>query len=191
MKKIINFAFSFALACGFANAATITISAGFGAQGIHVTEDGINALGSVESPFLVSVGGYEESTYTQFANVIQDITPKINGGITGTAPTSLNGKLIHLFVGNGTTVENSTSYVILSGSAAFPTDVTVATGVTFLATVGSNLTLVDSSNANWFPALTLGGEAGNGYIQFGLIPEPSAALLGAIGALGLLRRRRN
>lgn len=185
MKTKIKLIATLLVASGLSQAATITITAGFGAQGIHVTEDGTNSLGT----FLVSVGGYEESVYTQFANVIQDTTPKINGSITGTAPTSLNGKLIHLFVGNGTTVENSSSYVILSGSASFPTDVTVATGVTYLATVGSNLTLVASQAADWYPTLTLGGAAGNGYIQF--VPEPSTALLGAIGALGLLRRRRN
>jgi hypothetical protein len=35
-----------------------------------------------------------------------------------------------------------------------------------------------------------GGQPISGF-QLAAVPEPSAALLGALGALGLLRRRRN
>ena len=52
----------------------------------------------------------------------------------------------------------------------------------------------DGSNTS-FNALFVGAEAtvvpGNLTFQGAAVPEPSAALLGAIGALGLLRRRRN
>lgn len=63
--------------------------------------------------------------------------------------------------------------------------------------VYSNAGLVipaDGSNTS-FNALFVGAETtvvpGNLTLQGAAVPEPSAALLGAIGALGLLRRRRN
>jgi hypothetical protein len=167
-----------------ANAATITVSAGFGTQGFNVTTNGTTSLPS----FLVAVGGYSGGVFTQFGSVLD--SAKVSGVITATSPTTLNSQIINLFVGNGTTVENSTSWVILSPTAntAFPANVTQATGVTYAATLGTNQNLVASSNATWSATTALGGGAGAGLIT--MIPEPSAALLGALGALGLLRRRR-
>jgi hypothetical protein len=170
---------------GMSNAATITVTQGFGAQGLVVTSNGIVSLPN----FFVGVGGFTEgsTTFTHFGTSILD-TGKVNGVFEATSPASLQNRVINLFVGDAATLANSFSWVLLSSTVSFPPDVTEATGVTFNATVGNNLTLVGSQNATWSPALTLGPVAGNGMITF--IPEPSAALLGAFGALGLLRRRR-
>lgn len=170
------------------NAATITVSAGFGAQGFSVTSDGLTSLPS----FLVAVGGYSGGIFTEFGSVTD--SAKVSGVISGTAPSTLNSQVINLFVGNGTTVQNSTRWVILTPSVAgtnFPSDVTQATGVTYAATVGSGQTLVATSGpgATWSPVSGLANAAGNGLIT--LVPEPSTALLSVFGVLGLLRRRRN
>jgi hypothetical protein len=167
------------------NAATVTVTAGFGTQGFSVTTDGSTSLSS----FLVAVGGYSGGVFTPFTSVAD--SGKVSGVLTATSPSSLNSQVLNLFVGNGTTVADSTQYVILSPNAGttFPSDVTQATGVTYAATLGSGQTLVTSVGATWSANKTLGGGAGAGLITF--VPEPSSALLGAIGALGLLRRRRN
>lgn len=167
------------------NAATVSVTAGFGAQGFSVTTDGTTSLPS----FLVAVGGYSGGVFTQFGNTAND-TGKVSGSFTASSPASLNNQVVNLFVGNGTTVENSTSWVILTPTVPllFPPDVSGTGGPTYSATVGTAQTLVATSNATWAPTQTLGGVAGNGTITF--VPEPSAALLGALGALGLLRRRR-
>jgi hypothetical protein len=167
-----------------ANSATITVSAGFGTQGIVVTTNGTTSVPS----FFVAVGNYSSGVFTPFGGVTD--TAKVSGVITSTSPTSLNSQVINLFVGSGNSIASSTNYLILSPNAGttFPSDVTQATGVTYAATLGVNQTLVTSSGATWSGNTTLGGGAGAGMITF--VPEPSAALLGAVGALGLLRRRR-
>lgn len=169
------------------NAATVTVSQGFGTQGFTVTSDGTLLVPT----FLVAVGGYSAGVFTPFG-AVSDIG-KVNGVITSTGPASLNNQVINLFVGNGTTVGNSTAFVILTPTSPllFPPDVTAATGVTYAATIGTGQTLVASSLGSSFsPTTTAGGAAGSGNFILAAVPEPSAALLGAIGALGLLRRRR-
>lgn len=171
----------------FGNAATVTVSQGFGSQGFTVTTDGTALLPT----FLVAVGGYSGGIFTPFGAVTD--TAKANGVITSSAPTSLNSQVINLFIGNGSTVANSSHWIILTPTSPllFPPDVTAATGVTYAATVGTGQTLVATSgpSATWSPTTTAGGLAGSGNINF--VPEPSAAILSAIGILGFLRRRRN
>lgn len=183
--KLLKIAMILSSIATMSNAATITVSAGFGAQGFNVTTDGLTSLPS----FFVGVGGFASGTFTQFGTSVTD-SAKVNAVVQATGPTTLNTQVINLFVGNGDSVATSTSYVILKPNAntAFPADVTTAAGVTLAATVGSGYTLVASEGASWDAGKTLGGVAGNGLITF--VPEPSAALLGAIGAIGLLRRRR-
>jgi hypothetical protein len=168
------------------NAATITVSAGFGAQGIAVSYNGTDPVTS----FLVAVGSYSGGIFTSFGSVID--SGKVSGVITSTAPTSLNSQVIHLFVGNGPTVANSSAWVILTPNVGttFPSDVTQATGVTYAATVGTNQTLVAASILSWAPQGQLGSLTGGNGLIYIPVPEPSSALLGAIGALTLLRRRR-
>lgn len=52
--------------------------------------------------------------------------------------------------------------------------------------------IISDGNGTFVGDATFGGGAGTySTLKLAVIPEPSAALLGAIGALGLLRRRRN
>jgi hypothetical protein len=86
-------------------------------------------------------------------------------------------------VGNGA-VGSATSFVILTSNPAtlFPADVSTAGGPTFNAAIGTNVNLVSATNATFTGATST--------INFAAIPEPSVALLGALGLIGLVRRRR-
>lgn len=158
-------------------AATVTVSAGFGAQGLSVATDGV-----ATTPFTVAVGNWDGSAFTQFSTSISD-TGKVNGVFTSQAPVSLNGLALHLWIGSGA-VGTSTSYLILSSNAAtkFPADVTTAGGPTFNAALATGVSLVTSTGAQFNPDTSS--------VVLTTIPEPSAILLGAVGAIGLLRRRR-
>lgn len=110
------------------------------------------------------------------------------------AGTSFSGKNIYLIAGYGDTLAGSTEFLVLKTTTLFtdaqdllPTALTLtvrpdATTTTLFGSTNTNVWTTNSdavTTAGW----TMGG--------FAAVPEPSAALLGAIGALGLLRRRRN
>lgn len=187
MKSIKLFAL-LALVSGFADAATVTISSGLAAQGYTVL---VNTVAPAN--FFVSVGSWNSinSTWTQFGSSVSD-TAKVGGfgGISATSPLSLNGVPIDVFVGTGTDIASSgTGWVILrqNTSTLFPPDITQATNVTWAGSTTDRVTIVGTGNVeNGFNVI--GAVGGN--LNLVTIPEPSAALLGALGVLGLLRRRR-
>jgi MYXO-CTERM domain-containing protein len=176
------------------SAATVTISSGLATQGFTPYVNG-TALAS----FSFAVGSYNTltSTWTQFGDAKAD-TGKVGGagGIVATSPTSLNGSIVDLFVGTNNTIVGSTAWVIIRPSATtakFPADVTGTGSVTPAASVptgASGWTIIASGD----PSAIFGGTTpvvGGTILNLTTVPEPSAALLGAVGALGLLRRRRN
>lgn len=191
--KSIKYLALLACATGFSNAATVTVASGLSTQGFTPYVDGL-----VLPAFSFAVGSYNTltSTWTQFGNAIADIG-KVGGagGIVATSPTSLNNSIIDLFVGNASTIGLSTSWVVMRPSAAtakFPADVTGTGAVTLSATVptGTSGWTIIASGA---PSASFGGATpvvGGTILNLAAVPEPSAALLGALGALGLLRRRR-
>lgn len=134
------------------------------------------AFGSVGT-FAASGGFGNRSTFSLASNVT-------------VAGSPFAGENIILFAGNGTSFANSTEFLVVDTGIAFnsvsdatptPTSFTVrpsTSQVLFGSTVANVLTTnTDSSTtAGWSMAAP--------------IPEPSAAILGALGALGLLRRRR-
>jgi len=99
----------------------------------------------------------------------------------------LLGLPVYIFVGNAATLAGSTAWALtqVSTIAADIPNEQLYTGVPSAGTVpvlGTIGTFTGAVNSVSLPYTTL---------QLQVIPEPSAALLGAIGALGLLRRRRN
>ena len=139
------------------------------------------------------------------ATIISDFSPIVTNAISNTSftgvftgnvtstlgayPTGFSGTDAYMLVGNNATIANSTAIAVyhLSGQVFTPTVAGVAT-VSINGTVAGNWlygiqvpvsqqTTVPSSN------YTTG-------IELTSVPEPSAALLGALGVLGLLRRRR-
>lgn len=115
-----------------------------------------------------------------------------SGTVTG---SSFSNKNIFLLVGNATTLGASNEFLIVKTNTLF-TDAQDALPTALAVTVrpdANSTVLFGATNLNVFTTnsdtVTTAGwtmaAAGPA------IPEPSAALLGAIGALGLLRRRRN
>jgi hypothetical protein len=102
-----------------------------------------------------------------------------------------DAKNIYILVGNGLSFAESTEFLVLKNSTLFsaaqdaiptPANVTITTANTELLfgrqIADLRTTTSDASvTPGWGTAIA--------------VPEPSAALLGALGALGLLRRRRN
>ena len=110
-------------------------------------------------------------------------------GTSITTPSALIGKTMYLFAGNASTLAASTAWA-LSAVATIADDVPFnqlyvanPAGTTILGNIGT------------FDTFT--GDVGLGVGTYNTlklaqaIPEPSTALLGAIGAIALLRRRRN
>lgn len=92
---------------------------------------------------------------------------------------------------NNLSLTNNASYQFVFTSTATPTLTTdvgaagmelnvVSNGLTETELVGGNATAV-TNRAGWEPVFSL---------TYNSVPEPSAALLGGLGVLGLLRRRR-
>lgn len=181
MKKL-NLLLALGLLTGASQAATITVTSGTPTQGLTVLVDTV-----VPTNFNVAVGSWNSltSTFTQFGATVVD-TAKVNGVFAATEPTSVNGQVIHVFVGTGTTSANSSAWMIFrsNSNTAFPADVTGTGAVTFAASLASNLTIVASDGRSSF-----GGAAPNN-LNLVTVPEPSTALLGLLGVAGLIRRRR-
>lgn len=96
---------------------------------------------------------------------------------------------IYTILGNNGSIENSSQFVIFKHDGKFLADNEDPNDKTFEATLGGPgayimggaTTEIINVGGFDFPVVTMAPA----------VPEPSAALLGALGALGLLRRRRN
>jgi hypothetical protein len=106
-------------------------------------------------------------------------------------PAPLIGKTLYNFIGNGSTLANSTAFVLFKLNHTISAD-PAPPGLPTAYSLGMNNgtllfglseTFTNYSNDDLSISPT-------NIAAFKLVPEPSAALLGALGALGLLRRRR-
>jgi len=100
--------------------------------------------------------------------------------------SGIGGDQIFAFITDG-----ANQNALLSGFGVFPlnTDVPNFLDLTIeAANVGTYTFLLGSYDSEGSNQL---GSGGNVVLNNAAIPEPSAALLGAVGAIGLLRRRRN
>ena len=107
--------------------------------------------------------------------------------ITGSA---FAGKNMYLFAGNGTSLAGSTQFLVLKHDTQWlATDdaIPTATSISFLPSNTTTLFGLDTADVRTTNA---DNSATEGFKMAAPIPEPSAALLGAVGALVLLRRRR-
>lgn len=112
-------------------------------------------------------------------------------GATSTDGTDLfNGKEIFMLVGNGASLGASTEVMVFSSGVNWPVEIE---GV---GAVVNNIEL-GFGNLERGVAVEVDGAAapfdvwnGTTGMTFGVVPEPSVALLGALGFFGLLRRRR-
>jgi hypothetical protein len=149
----------------------------------------IDDITSIINAFTVftssAVGGESVDLGGSFAGYVQ--APMFQGAsIPLTSP--LLGKGVYIFAGNAATLATSTEWALgfLTNIAAdVPLEQQYTANPTGVSTVG------DIGSLGTFTGDPGTGASGT-YNTFQLqpIPEPSAALLGALGALGLLRRRR-
>lgn len=106
----------------------------------------------------------------------------------GANPSLFNGRQIYFVIGNGIDRASSTDFAIFTTATnlLFVSDVTTTGSTTVtLSSITNSVVLPNAGSEN------AAGTARDQIVMVSQIPEPSAALLGALGALGLLRRRRN
>lgn len=166
---------------------------------------GIVALGyfatTAPSSSLVDI----QTTITNFTLITSALTgtfsADLNGSFAGyvqadsflgasiTTPSTLIGKTMYMFVGNASTLAASDAWA-LAAVATIADDVPFAqqyqanpNGSSILGDIGTFDTFVGN--------VGLGSLTYNTLKLAQAVPEPSTALLGAIGAIALLRRRRN
>ena len=195
--KLVASLFTLAL-WGISGATTVTASGGTtGAQFVTSAGSLLNAAtGSI------LVGSMSGNIFTQFA--VADVAPPVFGASGGV----LDGR----WSGNAADASNTTAAPFNGLQIWFRVNATTSggNGVAFFgsslnfptanAGVGDAINVAASSISTFNASLSTPGTAIftapdgtflNGSVRVGVIPEPSAALLGAIGVLGLLRRRRN
>lgn len=201
--KFVKYSLVCLLTVSAAQAATVSVSAGFGAtSGMVVQNSAGTAIGAQSwfaagtfavvptviagdaASFLNAVNSFSifSSSLTQPAapfKIAQSFSGTTNGA-------TFNNQPIWFILGNGVNKDSSTEFAIFTtaNNTLFPADIAQPGGPNItLANVGAIKML-----NNVGTAVDL---AGPDAIRLAVaIPEPSTMLLGALGALGLLRRRR-
>jgi hypothetical protein len=136
--------------------------------------------------------------WSLFASANMDTTASRQGlfganGATGTLPTTSGGPFIGRDIFIVIANAGNTDYIVWESSQQFATEVEGVGGAAVnIFTNASTLlrgVVIEDGNIG----LTGAASSFNGQdaVTFGPIPETSTSLLGAIGALALLRRRRN
>lgn len=107
------------------------------------------------------------------------------------AGSQFDNQFMYMFAGNGSTIANSTEFLVLKNSTRFlSADDPTPTAITVQFLRSNSTTLFGTEVAD-VPTTNTDGSVTPGWRMAAPIPEPSSALLGALGALALLRRRRN
>jgi MYXO-CTERM domain-containing protein len=195
-----------AVATGVSSAATIAVGRGGATNGYTTfTASGTNL--SLTGGFYFSVGTFASepvittpasllnvitNNYSEFASILTPTSGSTIGSLTGSfiaTNADFNSVPMYFVVGNGTTRANSTQFAILKGDPTpfvFPASAGSPSGAASITLSGA---AVASPLAGAGIELEIAG-APDSLTLVDTIPEPSAVLLGALGALGLLRRRR-
>ena len=106
---------------------------------------------------------------------------------TATGDSFVN-RAITLVAGNGTRLDNSTQLFVYNFNVNYAADAPLFTADVNLTQAGGTVLFGATQIGIALP--TAGTNNGFKMGELSVIPEPSAALLGVLGALGLLRRRR-
>ena len=107
--------------------------------------------------------------------------------VTGTA---FDNKFMYLFAGNASTLATSTEFLIAKSTLLFLAADDAATAPIVQTIRPSNSSVLFGTLATNVQTANTDASVTPSWTMAAPIPEPSAALLGALGALGLLRRRR-
>jgi len=207
-KTLITALFSLLLAAA-SSAATIAVGRGGATNGYTVFEGFLNGVAgknlSITGGFYIAVGTYATepvitnvaqfqsavANFQVFASANSPTTGTTLGSVTGSfvaTNAAFNGAPLYILIGNGTTRENSTSFAILKGNP---------TAFNFPATAGQpsgsgTVTLTGAAVASpvGFAGRQVEVAGAPDTLVLGFAPEPSSALLGLLGVVGLMRRRR-
>lgn len=196
------------LSANFAGAATMSVLRGTGNPGIVAATDAgtplsaggyymaigtfTNALGVTEEPIITTEFSSllaAVSAFDVFASITSPASGATIGTITGSFtatggadPSVFNLKRVYFLIGNAATAGASTEWGIFK----------VTAGTSFPANVGAagstSVSLPNGTAAT--PLANAGTIVGNSFQLVSSVPEPSVALLGALGVFGLIRRRR-
>lgn len=139
-----------------------------------------------------TIGGNSPDLGGSFAGYAQQSDPAVSLGTITTGNVLLNRPVYSFVTYNGTLAGSTNSQLILIQVG------TIGNDVPFENAYSSNPGLANPVAGYGQVGSFTGNAGGQGSATYRTlspisdpIPEPSAALLGAIGALGLLRRRRN
>ena len=210
MKKTVLTALFSLLLAAASSAATVTVTREWGADAGYTvftqTLAGTPATNlSIAGGFYIAVGTYATepviTTYAQyesavqnfqvFASVLSPTTGATLGSVTGqfvATDAAFNSAPLYLLIGNGTTRENSSQWAILKGDPtafAFPANAESA-----LASSIVSLTGAAAASPVGFAGRQVEVAGAPDTLMLGFVPEPSSALLGLLGVVGLMRRRR-
>jgi len=171
-----------------------------GALNAPLLSGGIVALGyftggapsSNPALIMTTISNFTLQTFALTATFSVDLDGSFAGYVQG---AEFNGPVIplgsplidlpvYIFVGNAATLASSTAWALIQ-TATIAADIPVEQTYTAVPSLGNVPVL--GSFGTFTGAVN---EASATYNTLQLVPEPSAALLGAIGALALLRRRR-
>lgn len=105
------------------------------------------------------------------------------------------GKSIYVFIGNGTTLANSTEIAIFKDDNSFAADAPLFSAKAYPTDLANNAAIdaafvVGDISANQVTIAGVGTFNPIKMVNVSLVPEPSVALLGLMG-IGLVRRRRS
>ena len=198
MKSVTLGIYALSMAASFATSVTVTNSigptgtrevvkadgslvTGFGAIGI-LTESGISGISTTWDSLAFQTWGTASGTVSVLTSGQFSYAANVNP-----FGTNFSGRNIYLAVGfGGTSLATSTEMFIYRFDTTFGT---VDSGLPIALVLGNGnigTTLLGTESGS--PETVASGRFRTTAIT--AVPEPSAALLGAIGALGLLRRRR-
>ncbi len=193
------------------NSAGVRLSGNGASSGVNTSVIGSASFGyftATDSAISASTSGTQLlSTFTPFSTnegLFNNPTTPTNylglfsrsGTLTLSALDAFAGKNVYLVLSNAASVAAGTEYLVYKfnatyiGSAA-DTGGTLSFVIDTAVTTDGSLLLGTRTG----PSLTVAGvdtttEPSFQLVSFAPVPEPSAALLGMLGALGLLRRRR-
>lgn len=199
MKKTVIALFA-ALSC-LGSAATVSLG-GAPTGRLAVALPGTSTLLSGANSFYITAGTYTSaptdaatalsgfvplvtvsSSVVTVGAVANGVNPSVLGGsFVGVGPATLNSAAVYFLVSDTATYSAATQVaVVRAATQLFPNPVS-----------GSGSVSVTSSLVGLTEVVGTKVDAPTGfdYVQLVAVPEPSAALLGMLGALGLLRRRR-
>jgi hypothetical protein len=165
------------------NGTKYAVGSGFVGIGVFSITDA--QIAGAISPFTIA------NNFTLFG---QASTMGVGFGIAGTyhfettaaiAANSVFTGNIYTVIGNATTLANSWQFLVFKGNATFSAD-PAPSGPAILKTGQGTLILGDFNLFNADIGLGVVPAFNTAYVT----PEPSVALLGLMGAVGLFRRRR-